>query len=95
MVASGFIFGCDSNTWKTHGSNILEMDDKLKKTIDTLSASVKAIQADLLTLKGDLEVTHSDSNWQSGSQYSYLVSGNGPAGQEKEEDPGGRKREQW
>ena len=32
-----------------------------------------------MTLKGDREVTHSDSNSQSGSQYSDLVSGNGPA----------------
>ena len=54
------------------------MDDKLKKTIDTLSASIKDIQADLLTLKSNREVTHSDSNLQSGSQYSDLVSGNGP-----------------
>ena len=55
------------------------MDKELKKTIDTLSASVKAIQADLLTLKGNREIAHSDNNSQSSSQYSDLASGNGPA----------------
>ena len=51
----------------------------MKKTIDTLSVSVKVIQANLLTLKEDRKVTHSDNNWQSGLQYSDLLSGNGPA----------------
>ena len=59
------------------------MDDELKKTIDTLNASVKAIQADLMTLKRDREVTHSDSNSQSSLQYSDLVSGNGPTKKRK------------
>ena len=77
-MSDWLFLGCDSNTCKAHGSDILEMDKELKKTIDTLSASIKAIQADLLTLKGDCEVAHSDNNSQSSSRYSDLVSGNGP-----------------
>ena len=50
----------------------------MKKTIHTLSANVKTIQADLLMLKGNREVTHNDSNSHSGSQYSDLESSNGP-----------------
>ena len=78
-MSDWLFFGCDNNTCKARGSDILEMDKELKKTIDTLSASVKAIQADLLTLKGDCKIAHSDNNSQSSSQYSDLVSGNGPA----------------
>ena len=78
-MSDWLFLGCDSNTCKARGSDILEMDKELKKTIDILSASIKAIQPDLLTLKGYHEVAHSDNNLQSSSQYSDLVSGNGPA----------------
>ena len=60
-----------------------EMDEELKKTIEALSASVKTIQADLLTLKRDRKVTCSDNNSQAGSQSSNIVSGNGPAKKRK------------
>ena len=56
-------------------SDIFKMDEELKKTINTLSVSVKAIQVDLLILKS---VTHNDNNLRAGLQYSDLVSGNGP-----------------
>ena len=59
------------------------MDEELKKTIETLSASIKALQAGLLMLKRDREVTCSDNNSQAGSQSSDIVSGNGPAKKRK------------
>lgn len=61
-------------------SDIFKMDEELKKTINTLSVSVKAIQVDLLILKS---VTHNDNNLQAGLQYSDLVSGNGPVQKKK------------
>ena len=64
-------------------SNVLLMDEELKKTIENLSASIKTIQADLLTFKRDREVTHSDENLQAGSQSSNVVSGNGPTKKRK------------
>ena len=55
------------------------MGEELKKTIKNLSNSVKAMQADLLMLKRDREVTRSDKNSQAGLQSSDVVPGNGPA----------------
>ena len=70
-----------------------EMDEELKKMIETLSASVKTIQADLLILKRDREVTRSDNNLQAGSQSSDMVSGNGPAKKRKKTSEDERESE--
>ena len=59
------------------------MDEELKKTINTLSVSIKVVQVDLLILKSDCEVTHSENNLQASLQYSDLVSGNGPIQKKK------------
>ena len=59
------------------------MDEELKKTIETLSASIKTIQADLLMLKRDRKVTRSGNNSQASSQSSDIVSGNGPTKKRK------------
>ena len=56
----------------------------MKKTIETLSASIKAIQADIVTLKG--EATQSGRDSHAGSQNSDLVPGNGPAKKRKRTD---------
>ena len=52
------------------------MDKETKKTIAGLCGSVKAMQAEILTLKS--ETTHSGSNSHAGSQNSDLVSSSGP-----------------
>jgi len=52
------------------------MDEDLKATIKGLCDSVKAMQADILTLRG--EVTLSDKNLHAGLQVSNSVSGNSP-----------------
>ena len=70
-----------------------EMDEELKKTIETPSASVKTIKADLLTLKRDHEVTRSDNNSQAGLQSSDIVSGSGPAKKRKRTSEAGFSEE--
>ena len=52
------------------------MDEETKKTIAGLCENVKAMQAEILTLKS--ETTHGGSNSHAGSQNSDLVSGSGP-----------------
>ena len=47
-----------------------------RKLFNVLCDSVKAMQAEMVTLKS--EVTHSDKNSRAGSQNSVIVSSNGP-----------------
>ena len=56
------------------------MDEEFKKIIAGLCESVKAMQAEIQTLKDTRgsEATHSGSNSQAGSQNSDLVPGSGP-----------------
>ena len=77
QTPSVFLFGCD----RQHMLRRLIMDEESKKIIAGLCESVKAIQAEIKTLKDirESEAKHSGSNTQAGSQNSNLVPGSGPA----------------
>ena len=91
-MSDWLFLGCDSNTCKARGSDILEMDEELKKTIDILSASVKAIQADLRSKV--IMRLHTVTITAVQFAIQWLSIWQWPC-QEEEEDSGGRKWERW